>query len=74
MHRHRIDKHLPVTHQFLGFCGIVPQIGIFNAGVELFQPVIGGFPIHSLAKQDQRFFNLSNGILQISAHLKILDH
>ena len=66
---HRIDQHLPVTHQLLRGLRIVPQVRILNAGIEFLKPIRCGFHIQTLAQQVQRFFNLdrrSFGFLRAS--------
>ena len=63
-----IDQQLPLAHQFLRVFGIVPQVGVLDAGVEFLQPMRRGFIVHALRQQLQRLFDLRHGVLGFGAH------
>ena len=65
----RINQGLPFTHQFLGIFRIVPQIRIFDTGIEFLKPVFHCFPPHALAQQLKRFVDLIDHVLNVCAHL-----
>ena len=65
----RINQGLPFTHQFLGIFRIIPQIGIFDTGVEFLKPMFHRFPPHALAQQLKRFVDLIDHVLNVCAHL-----
>ena len=65
----RINQRLTFTHQLLGIFRIIPQIGVFDTGIEFLKPMFDRFPSHALAQQLKRFVDLIDHVLNVCAHL-----
>ena len=65
----RVDQRLTVLHKLLRLVVIVPEGRIFDAGVELLQPVLRRLPAQALAEQFQRCLDLGGDRLDFGAHM-----
>ena len=66
-----IHKGLTLPHELLRRLRVVPEVRVFHPRIELLKPVLRRLPVHTLAQQFERLFDVRNNGLSFGAHENI---